>query len=163
MKSRDKPVRSILFVCTGNVFRSVVAEYATRLHLEPDNLCVVGSVGIEAKPQSVHPWVRHCLKEKGADVSTHMQRKLTRELLEGTDLVVAMSRDHQTFIRQVFEVDVPLFKEICYGRDEPILDLHEAHPNWEQDLNLAKTYVSSVIEMIWNDIPLLLSRLRPSR
>jgi protein-tyrosine phosphatase len=163
MKFRDKPVRSILFVCTGNVFRSVVAEHATRLHLEPNNLCVVGSAGIEAKPQSVHPWIQQCLREKGADVSTHVQRKLTRELLEGTDLVVAMSRDHQTFIHQEFEVDVPLFKQICYGRDEPILDLHEAHPNWEQDRNQAQTYVSSVIEMIWNDIPSLLSRLRHCR
>jgi protein-tyrosine phosphatase len=163
MKSRDKPVRSILFVCTGNVFRSVVAEYATRLHLEPNNLCVVGSAGIEAKPQSIHPWIQQRLRERGADVSAHVQRKLTRELLEGTDLVIAMSRDHQTFIQQEFAVHVPLFKQVCYDRDEPILDLHEAHPKWEQDLNLAKTYVSSVIEMIWNDIPLLLSRLRHSR
>ena len=159
MKLSGRPVRSILFVCTGNVFRSVVAEYATRLHLEPNNLCVVGSAGIEAKPQSVHPWIQQCLREKGADVSRHVQRKLTRELLEGTDLVVAMSRDHQAFIHQEFGVDVPLFKQICYGRVEPILDLHEVHPNWEQDLHLAQTYVSSVIDMIWKDIPSLLSKL----
>jgi protein-tyrosine phosphatase len=163
MKSPDKPVRSILFVCTGNVFRSVVAEYATRVHLEPNNLLVVGSAGIEAKPQSIHPWIQRCLCERGADVATHVPRRLTRELLEGTDLIVAMSRDHQTFIHQEFEVEVPLFKQVCYGRDEPILDLHEAHPNWEQDLNQAQAYVSSVIEMIWNDIPSLLSRLHHSR
>lgn len=159
MKSSDKPMPSILFVCTGNVFRSVVAEYATKLHLGLDNLCLVGSAGIEAKPQPVHAWVRHCLREKGADVSKHMPRKLTRELLEGSDLVVAMSRDHQIFIHQEFGVDVPLFKQICYGRDEPIFDLHEVHPNWEQDLALARTYVSSVIDMIWDDIPSLLSKL----
>jgi protein-tyrosine phosphatase len=163
MKPSDNRVRSILFVCTGNVFRSVVAEYATRLQLGVDNPYLVGSAGIEAKTQSVHPWVQHCLREKGADVSKHVQRKLTRELLEGTGLVVAMSRDHQAFIHQEFEVDVPLFKEICYGRDEPILDLHEVHPNWEQDLDLARTYVSSVIDMIWNDIPSLLSRIRHVR
>lgn len=159
MKLSDRPACSILFVCTGNVFRSVVAEYATKLQLGADKFSLVGSAGIEAKPQSVHPWIQHCLRQKGADVSTHMQRKLTRKLLEGTDLVVAMSCDHQTFIQQEFGVDVPLFKQICYGRDEPILDLHEVHPNWEQDLNMARNYVSSVIDMIWDDIPTLLSKL----
>jgi len=158
MKPSDKPVRSILFVCTGNVFRSVVAEYATKLQLGLNNPCLVGSAGIEAKPQSVHPWIQHSLREKGADVSTHVQRKLTHELLKRTDLVVAMSRDHQTFIHQEFGIDVPLFKQVCYGRDEPILDLHEVHPNWEQDLNQAQTYVSSVIDMIWGDIPSFLSK-----
>jgi protein-tyrosine-phosphatase len=163
MKPGDKSARSILFVCTGNIFRSVVAEYATKLQQGPNSLCVVGSAGIEARPQSIHPWIEHYLRQKGADVSKHVQRKLTRELLEGTDLVVAMSCDHQMFIHQEFGVDVPLFKRICSGRDEPILDLHEVHPNWEQDLNLARTYVSSVIEMIWDDIPSLLSKLQHFR
>lgn len=158
MTPSDKPVRSILFVCTGNVFRSVVAEYATKLQLGLNHSCLVGSAGIEAKPQSVHPWIQHSLREKGVDVSTHVQRKLTHELLIRTDLVVAMSYDHQTFINQEFGIDVPLFKQICYGRDEPILDLHEVHPNWKQDLNQARTYVSSVIDMIWGDVPSFLSQ-----
>lgn len=159
MIPRDKPVRSILFVCTGNVFRSVVAEYATKLQQGPNKLCLVGSAGIEAKPQSIHPWIQGYLREKGADVSKHVQRKLTRELLEGTDLVVAMSCDHQMFIHREFGVGVPLFKQLCSGRDEPILDLHEAHPKWEEDLNQARTYVASIIDMIWDDIPSLLSKL----
>jgi len=159
MTPSDRPVLSILFVCTGNIFRSVVAEYATKLQLKPGNRYLVGSAGIEAKPQSVHPWILRCLHEKGADVSTHVQRRLTQELLEQTDLIVAMSHDHQTFIHREFGIDAPLFKQICYGRDEPILDLHEAHPNWEQDLNQARMYVSSVIDMIWKDIPSFLSKL----
>lgn len=158
MKLSDKPVRSILFVCTGNVFRSVVAEYATKLQLGLNHPYLVGSAGIEAKLQSVHPWIQQSLREKGVDVSTHVQRKLTHELLKRTDLVVAMSHDHQTFINQEFGIDAPLFKQICYGRDEPILDLHEVHPNWEQDLNQARMYVSSVIDMIWGDIPSFLSQ-----
>lgn len=159
MKTSDKPVRSILFVCTGNVFRSVVAEYAMKARLGEQSSCLVASAGIEAKPQVVHAWVQHCLCEKGADVSEHRPRRLTRELLEATDLVVAMSRDHQTFIHQEFGVEAPLFKQICYGHDEPILDLHEIHPNWEQDLNLARAYVSSVVDMIWDDIPSFISKL----
>jgi protein-tyrosine phosphatase len=159
MKPSDQPVRSILFVCTGNILRSVVAEHATKLQQGSNHLYSVGSAGIEAKPQTIHPWIQHYLWKKGVDLSQHVQRKLTRELLEETDLVLAMSRDHQTFIRQEFGIGVPLFRQICAGRDEPILDLHEVHPNWEQDLSLARTYVSSVIDMIWDDVRLLLSKL----
>ena len=163
MKTGDKPTHSILFVCTGNVFRSVVAEYAMKAQLGERSSYLVTSAGTEAKPQSVHAWVQYCLREKGADVSGHVQRRLTRELVEATDLVVAMSRDHQMFICQEFEFKVPLFKQICFGRDESILDLHEVHPNWEQDLNLARNYVSSVIDMIWDDMPSFISRFPRSR
>ena len=152
-------MRSILFVCTGNVFRSVAAEYALRSLLSNSSQYLVGSAGTEAKPQPVHEWITHCLGQKGADVSAHRPRRLTEELLHQTDLIVAMSRDHRDFIRRTFGRHVPLFKELCYGLDEPILDLHEMHPDWEQDLARARLYVSSVIEMIWHDIPFFLDQL----
>ena len=49
--------QSILFVCTGNIFRSVTAEYALKSRLGAGTSCVVSSAGIDAKPQSVHAWV----------------------------------------------------------------------------------------------------------
>jgi protein-tyrosine-phosphatase len=158
-------VQSILFVCTGNVFRSVAAEHGLKTLLGQPSPYRIGSAGIEAKAQEVHEWVKHCLREKGADVSGHVPRRVTRELLQETDLVVAMSRDHQAFIKQAFGRDAPLFKQLCYGRDDPIPDLHERYPNWEQDLTLAQAYVTSVIDMIWDDIPAFvykLPRLSPS-
>ncbi|RPH78349.1 MAG: hypothetical protein EHM80_10470, partial [Nitrospiraceae bacterium] len=117
--------QSILFVCTGNIFRSVTAEYALKVRLGADTSCVVGSAGIDVKPQPIHDWVQTRLHEKGADLTRHAQRQLTKELVEAADLVVAMGRDHQVFIREQFERDVPLFNQICLGDDQPILDLHE--------------------------------------
>ena len=74
----DGTVQSVLFVCTGNIFRSVTAEYALKASLSDGMRCIVGSAGIDAKPQSVHGWVRTQLREKGADASHHTQRQLTR-------------------------------------------------------------------------------------
>lgn len=159
MEELHTHVRSILFVCTGNVFRSVAAEHGLKTLLGQPSLYRISSAGIEAKPQQIHEWVRHCLREKGADVSGHVQHRVTRELLDETDLVVAMSHDHQDFIKRTFERDVPLFKQLCYGRDEPIPDLHERYPNWELDLTVAQAYVASVIDMIWDDIPSLVYKL----
>jgi protein-tyrosine phosphatase len=153
-------LQSILFVCTGNIFRSVTAEYALKASLGCGTYCAVRSAGIDAKPQSMHSWVQTRLREKGADPTTHVQRQLTKELVEAADLVIAMGRDHQAFIREQFGRDVPLFNQVCLGHDQPILDLHELMPDWETDPERARAYVWSVIDVIWATAPALLPRLR---
>ena len=152
--------QSVLFVCTGNIFRSVTAEYALKLRLGTNTSCVVGSAGIAIKPQPVHDWVQTQLHEKGADLTRHIPRRLTHELVGSADLVIAMGRDHQNFIREQFGRDVPLFNQICLGHDTPILDLHEVMPDWEADPERARAYVCSVIDVIWATAPAILSRLR---
>jgi protein-tyrosine phosphatase len=151
--------RQVLFICTGNLFRSVVAEYALRAALPTGSLVVAGSAGIEAKPQMLPPLIRTYLLGKGADVSAHVQRKLTRDLLGGCHLPIAMGLDHQDFIRREFGRDVRLFNDICFGRREPILDLHEALPDWASDPEGTRAYVKSVIDHIWQAAPGLLARI----
>jgi protein-tyrosine phosphatase len=153
-------LQSVLFVCTGNIFRSVTAEYALKARLGASTSCVVSSAGIDAKPQSVHDWVQTKLREKGADPTSHVQRQLTQEVVDAADLVIAMGRDHQVFVRKQFGRDVPLFNQVCLGHDQPILDVHEAIPDWETDPERARAYVWSVIDVIWATAPALLSRLR---
>jgi protein-tyrosine-phosphatase len=138
----------------------VTAEYALKARLGAGTSCVVRSAGIDARPQSVHAWVHTRLREKGADPTTHFQRQLTKELVEASDLVIAMGRDHQVFVQEHFRRDVPLFNQICLGHDQPILDLHEVMPDWETDPERARAYVWSVIDVIWATAPALLSRLR---
>lgn len=152
-------MKSVLFVCTGNVFRSVTAEYALKFRLGPDAQLIVGSAGIEAKPQPLHPMIVEYLRAKGADPSAHVQRKLTRELLDNVDLAVAMGFDHRDFIRAQFSRDVPLFNQVCFGREEPVQDVHEVLPNWESDMAAARAYVQSVVDHIWDSAPALLARL----
>jgi protein-tyrosine phosphatase len=159
MMVADDSVKSILFVCTGNIFRSLVAEYALKRHLDSPGSYYVGSAGIEAKPQSIHPLVRGRLLERGADPAGHVQRKLTQSLLDQADCAVAMGRDHQEVVQRLFGLSIPLFNQLCFERDEPILDLHEALPEWEQDVDLAQAYVLSVVDYICDAIPHFAARL----
>ena len=156
----DRKLRSVLFVCTANIFRSVTAEYALTVRLGANRSCLVSSAGIDAKLQPIHAWVQDRLREKGADPTTHVQRQLTKELVEAADLVLAMGRDHQAYIREQFGRDVPLFNQVCLGHDMPVLDLHEVIPEWERDSDRARAYMWSVIDMIWATAPALLPRLR---
>lgn len=152
-------MKSILFICTGNVFRSVTAEYALKARLGPEMRMIVGSAGIVAKPQSLHPMIVDYLRAKGADPSAHVQRKLTRELLEHVDLAVAMGIDHREFIKEQFGREVPLFNQVCFAREEPVLDLHEVMPDWASDMDAASVYVQSVVDHIWDAAPAFLERL----
>lgn len=152
-------MKSVLFVCTGNVFRSVTAEYALRANMGPGVRLIVGSAGTEAKPQPLHPMIIEYLRAKGADPSAHVQRKLTRELLEDSDLTVAMGFDHRDFIREQFGRDVPLFNQVCFEKEEPVLDVHEAMPDWQSNMDEARAYVQSVVDHIWEATPSLLARL----
>lgn len=155
----NKPVRSVLFVCTGNIFRSLAAEYALKTLLGNPRAVIVGSAGIEAKSQPVHEWVRMKLQSKGADPSSHVQRQVNGEMIEAADLVIAMGWNHQKFLREQYGRDVPLFNQLCCDRDEPIPDVHEMMPDWEKDLVLARAYVWSVIDLIWTATPALIERL----
>ncbi|MBX3327943.1 MAG: hypothetical protein U0223_15530 [Nitrospira sp.] len=151
--------QSILFVCTGNVFRSMAAEYALRAQLGQPSAYHVESAGIEAKPQKVHSVILNRLRLKGTDPSAHVPQTLTKEVIQRSDLVIAMGLGHREFLQTKFGLHVPLFNEVAFGKDEPILDLHEALPNWERDIVEAREYVESVIDHIWDSIPALKARL----
>ena len=62
---------SILFVCTGNIFRSMTAEYALRARLSAQSSIRVSSAGIQARPQEMHPDIRTFLKRWVAHGPTH--------------------------------------------------------------------------------------------
>ena len=67
----------------------MVAEYALKSLLGPASSYIVGSAGTEALPQPIHPFIRDRLIARGSDPSTHIQRKLTQDLLDGVTLPAA--------------------------------------------------------------------------
>jgi protein-tyrosine-phosphatase len=94
---------SILFVCTGNIFRSLTAEYALKARLDPNSPIRVSSAGTVALLQQMHPDVRAYLEQRGVDPSLHQQRRVSAELLRASDLIIAMSMDHQAILVDTFQ------------------------------------------------------------
>lgn len=150
---------SILFVCTGNIFRSVVAEYALKAALGRGGRYRVGSAGIVAAPQPIHPLIDARLRDKGADPSHHVQRQLTEALLDSTDVLVAMGLDHREFIRQRFGREASLFNQICHGAEESVLDIHEAVPDFAHNPDAAFAYAVRAIDHIWASAPLCIEHI----
>jgi protein-tyrosine-phosphatase len=97
----------------------------------------------------MHPDVRAYVVQRGVDPSPDQQRRVSAELLRASDLVIAMSTDHQDFLLNTFQYHAPLFNDVCHGRSEPLLDVWEAIPTWETDLDAARQYAFQVMESIW--------------
>jgi protein-tyrosine phosphatase len=152
-------MQSILFVCTGNIFRSLTAEYALKARLDPNSPIRMSSAGTVALLQQMHPDVRAYLERRGVDPSLHQQRRVFAELLRASDLVIAMSMDHQAILVDTFQYCAPLFNEVCHEKSDPLLDVWKAVPTWETDLDAARHYAFQVMEYGWASIPYLLQNL----
>lgn len=146
----------ILFVCTGNIFRSLTAEYALRRHA-PE--LIVASAGTEDYPYIVRPNVRDYLLAKGIDVSAHRRRTVTREILEQAKSVVAMSTDHQRFLAERFGLQVPVFLEACGGECAALPDIEEVVPDYKTNPAAVDAHVRRTIDTIIEAMPRLAASL----
>src|SRR6185312_16331316 len=90
---RDDPF-AIVFVCSGNRFRSPLAEHLMRDATEglPVRVSSVGTLGIRESPALDE--ARALAREVGIDLDGHRSRPLRRELVEHADLVLGFERRH---------------------------------------------------------------------
>ncbi len=85
----------ILVVCTANVCRSPMAEYFLQAAADDAEVeVVVASSGFLAGGEPASPMVVDVMKERGADISTHLSRSTTAGMVAAVDLVVTMERRH---------------------------------------------------------------------
>ena len=150
----------ILFVCTGNIFRSLTAEYALRNALGSDSSIHISSAGTDDYPHVVKDIVRDYLASKGVDVSQHQRRTLTAAICDDATLIVAMSDDHQRFIRERFAREVPLFTQVCGLGVEPLYDVDDVVPDFENNPVETLLHVQWTIDRILELTPRFVARLK---
>jgi protein-tyrosine phosphatase len=120
----------ILFVCTGNTCRSPMAEgifkkyMAEKIDCDVDELEKMGykviSAGImnlEGAPASFES-VSVCAA-KGIDLSKHKSRLLTPEIIETSDLIYGLSREHCRRIENIDHSAVEKCNLLAVGRNIP--------------------------------------------
>jgi len=153
-------MRQVLFVCTGNVFRSLTAERALRHVLGNRHAVRVSSAGTEDLMCTVDPVVSAYLRSRGIDVSDHQRRTLTADMLQPPVTVIAMSTDHREFIARRFgRDDVPLFTQACGLPPAPLLDVHEVIPDPGSNPTAKEAHIRLTIERIMQLTPQLARRL----
>ena len=152
-------VAHVLFVCTGNIFRSMTAEYALRRELGAQSHLVIASAGTDDYPHVVRANVREYLRLRGLDVSAHSRRTVSHEMVAGAELVVAMSIDHQRWLAERYGVKVPVFLEACGGACEALPDIEEVVQDYRTNAAAVDAHVRKTIDTILELTPRLAAKL----
>ncbi|MFC1868907.1 low molecular weight protein arginine phosphatase [Thermodesulfobacteriota bacterium] len=92
---------NILFVCTGNISRSFLAEMLLKNDtnkLKLQNIAVA-SVGTSAYPgRPADPKMVDYLSETGVPIENHEARSITKQDVDWADLILVMERAHLMLI-----------------------------------------------------------------
>lgn len=147
--------KKILFVCTGNSCRSVMAEYYFNKKAKDNPNLEASSAGISAYEGS--PTTKETLevlKQDGIDVSGHRAKKVDLRMLREADLVLVMSRDHEWRLSSAYpqaKNKVYLLKEFAKINDNE-LDIQDPIANsfdfYKKTYNIIRECVIKIIEIM---------------
>jgi protein-tyrosine-phosphatase len=97
------PERLMVFVCSGNVCRSPMAEYMLRRLLGADSGWRVISAGISAGAgMRASDAAITALGEMDIDLSPHRSRPVTKELVQEASMLVVMTATHYQQMKAMF-------------------------------------------------------------
>jgi protein-tyrosine phosphatase len=125
----------VVFVCTGNICRSPMADVVFRWFSDSAGLSV-GVVSICAVPGLWHVGERadhrtlEALERKGYDGSRHRARQFTREDFERNDLIVALDRSHERILHEWARTEGDTDKLallMSFETDAPTLDVPDPY------------------------------------
>jgi len=148
--------KKILFVCTGNTCRSVMAQGLFKKMLKEKGIenVKVSSAGIAALPSfAIYGVLEEVLKEEGIEISNHKPTQITPQIVRDADLILVMERRHKEAILEMApEVENRVFLLKEFAGEKENLDIPDpiGQPEevYRKRLEEIKEYLLKILEKI---------------
>jgi protein-tyrosine phosphatase len=113
---------NVLFICTGNICRSPMAE-ALLGKVSGQDHGVIGSAGLRGMDgEAVHPLAREQMDKRGIDISGHRARSVTPNLLVESSVILVMEAAHQAWLESKMPMVRGRVNLLGYWRGVEVLD-----------------------------------------
>lgn len=106
-----KKSQNILFICTGNKYRSPSAEHILKTLAPNLDVKSAGTSENAAGNHLIAKKMRRCLVEMGYEEPSIKSQHVSKELMEWADRVIYMAPTHQKYLTEYF----PEFMYKCSG------------------------------------------------
>ena len=124
----------VLFVCHGNIYRSVMAEYMMKKYIKDLGIsemeCFSRAVSYEEQGNDIYPAAKACLRKHGIPFERHHAARIDQQDYDNSDVIFIMDASNQYYIRRIV-ADTE-------GKIRMLLDRDVADPWYTNDFE--KTY-----------------------
>jgi protein-tyrosine phosphatase len=95
--------KDVMFVCTGNICRSPMAEYILKNRFNSSDDIRISSAGTHALvPYPADGIVLDLMHNKGYDLSNHRAKQLNLDNIFSSDLILTMTLEQQKYIEKCY-------------------------------------------------------------
>lgn len=143
-------MKSILFVCLGNICRSPLCEGIAKAYAQKKSLeFFIDSAGTGDWHIGEHPCAgsQKVAKMNGIDISSHQARRITKEDIKKFDIIVALDSKNLADLKAMGASEALLLGDFGYdGEDVPDPYFFNGFEGFEKVFAMCDTCVRNLID-----------------